>query len=174
MLSAHKRANPFAVHEVEEDVLMDVCGNTKRGRWEENTPLRKRNFNQSNVQAEPTFTLKDLERAREEGRTQAMTKLRAVNSANETLRLALQEMVQERDKLANDTKVLKAGVLSLNNRNTQLSRELEVTTSQLREEVEKTKALQSAIIAMHANWSLGGCRKDDQAGPGANYDGDVF
>lgn len=173
-MSAHKRTNPFAMHEVEEDVLMDVCTNTKRARWEENTPIKKRSFHQSTIQNEPTFTQKDLERAREEGRVQAMTKLKAIQSANEALRAALHETAQERDKLANDAKVLKAGVLSLNNRNNQLARELEMTSHQLREEMEKSKQLQSAIIAMHATWSLGGCRRDDQAGPGPSYDGDVF
>jgi hypothetical protein len=175
MLSAHKRTNPFMVSEVpDEEVLMDVCSSHKRGRWEENAPLRKRSINQANLQPEPTFTLKDIERAREEGRMQAVNKLKAVQTANEVLKQALQETVHDRDKLANDCKVLKAGVVTLNNKNTQLARDLEITANQLREECERSKALQSALIAVHANWSLGGCRKDDQMGPGPSYDGDVF
>jgi hypothetical protein len=186
MLSAHKRTNPFDQEDVmggsnNEDARMDVCSSaSKRARWggagveEAPTPLRKRSFNQSNVPAEPTFTLKDMERARDEGRMQSSNRLRALTTANEQLRQALQEAVQERDKLSSDCKVLKAGVITLNNRSHQLSRDLEQTSTQLREECERTRALQSAIIAMHANWSLGGCRKDDQAGPGSSFDGDVF
>jgi chromosome segregation ATPase len=177
MLSAQKRANPFE-DEVcgAEDVRMDVCSSaSKRGRWEEApTPLRKRSLNQSNLQGEPTFTLKDLERARDEGRMQSSNKIRALISANEALKHALNEAVQERDKLASDCKVLKTGVITLNNRSHQMTRELEQTQAQLREESERSRSLQSAIIAMHANWSLGGCRKDDQAGSGSNFDGDVF
>jgi len=174
MLSAQKRSNPFSMNEDEEDVRMEVCSAGKRGRWDETTPLRKRSFNQSNVQPEPTFTLKDLERARDEGRLQSSNKLRSLISANEALRQALHEAVQERDKLSSDCKVLKAGVITLNNRSHQLSRDLETATSQLREEGERSRSLQSAIIAMHANWSLGGCRKDGQSGSGSNFDGDVF
>jgi len=173
MLTAHKRSNPYE----DEDVRMEVCSGQKRGRWDEaplkETPLRKRSLNQGNM-IEPTYTLKDLERARDEGRLQSNQKVRSLISANEALRHALQEAVFERDKLASDCKVLKAGVLSLNTRSTQLTRELDITSTQLREESERTRALQSAIIAMHANWSLGGCRKDDHAGAGPDIDGDVF
>jgi cell division septum initiation protein DivIVA len=105
---------------------------------------------------------------------QSANKLRAVMAANEQLKQILQETSAERDKLSGDCKVLKAGVITLNNRGHQLTRDLEQTQAQLREECERTRALQSAIIAMHANWSLGGCRKDDQAGPGSSFDGDVF
>lgn len=173
MLSTQKRTNPF---EEEDEVRMDVCSSAgKRGRWEDApTPLRKRNFNQANTQTEPVFTLRDLEKAREEGKMQSMHKIRSLISTNDALRQALNEAVQEREKLAHDCKVLKAGVLTLNNRGTQLTRELEIATAHLREECEKNRQLQSAMVAMHANWSLGACRKDDHPGSGSHFDGDVF
>lgn len=178
MLSAHKRTNPFGGSDLDDD--MDICGSVKKSRWddrswEENIPLRKRTFNQLNVPSqEQSFTLKDLERVREETKASVTSKIRNLVQANESLKQALQEALNEKEKLANDCKVLKAGVVSLNNRNQQLGRELEITSAHLREECEKNKQLQSTIIAMHANWSLGACRKDDHGGPGASYDGDVY
>jgi len=171
MLSTQKRSNPF---EDEDEVRMDVCSSaSKRGRWDEATPLRKRNFIQSNNQPEVAFTLRDLEKAREEARLQSLQMIRTLVASNESLKLALAEAVNEKEKLSQDCKVLKAGVLSLNNRNTQLQRDVEVLSSQLREQCERNQQLQSAI--MHANWSMGGCRKDDHPGQGGSgFDGDVF
>lgn len=179
MLTAHKRPNPYAMTEVMDEDMMDVCSSVKRPRgFEENTPLKKRSYSQANVPPEQFFTSKDLERAREEVRIVASTKIKSMTAANESLRQALQEALQERDKLAHECKVLKAGVVTLNNRNTQLGRDLELTQAELRDSTERNKVLQGIInqaaAAMQANWSMGGCRRDDHGDSGPSYDGDVY
>lgn len=186
MLSTHKRSFPSFLSEIDvenvgagEDVRMETCTPyVKRTRQSSLTDspssaaTRKRPLDKYNAE-DAFFTQTDVDLAREEGRSQVVQRLRATLNANEALKQAFHEVVNERDKLANDNRVLKAGVNTLNAKKEQIARELEHTMAQLREHCERYRALEAAVIAMHASNSMGGCRRDDQSN-NDGFGGDVY
>jgi len=93
--------------------------------------------------------------------------------SNDALRKALAQVVEDRDRLAHDNRILKSGVVSLNAKREQLARQLDETSNALQEVTMRYHDLERAI-AMH-NMQVGACRRDESANFfGGQGDGDVF
>jgi hypothetical protein len=121
--------------------------------------------------SEPVFSAADMEHARAEGRLQVLGRFEACLTANDALRKAFGQVCEERDRLANDNRVLKAGVCSLNVKREQLARELEETQLALRDVSLRYQEVERAI-ALH-NMQVGACRRDEPNLFFGGRDGDV-
>ena len=94
---------------------------------------------------------------------------------NDALRKAIGQITEERDRLAHDNRILKAGVCSLNAKREQLVRQLDETSHILHDLTARHQDLERAV-AMH-NMQVGACRRDETShfyGGGGSDDGDVF
>ena len=164
-----------AAEEDDADWLMEDAHHhhdTKRARVSAAAALseRKRPWSVQDEQDArvPRYTKLDLERAREDGRSQATRKFGALLAANEALRTLCVSLRDERDRLAKDQAVLKAGVNSLNAKRFELMRELEHTQGMLRAQVARYAELERAVNMR--GLQLGVCRVDSSRAPGGPDD----